>query len=260
MSRRGGQQQARFQNAASGADSVEKNFDAVSVTESWRTWRVGHPIRAGAPSAWKHQWQGGALPEYSAASGAAGGPLTHMRCANVHGIWASAPARPMVIASQKYKADKERDPAEFDQFGRAVKYHQSIFDLILSASARVEMLIGCSVNDAAKRVSGRTSGLLGLWWRPAPRKKLSRGQGDVARSVFFDLVEAAHRVPDMCAAEYDALSGVSAASGASAASVRPLPLARPPLLLLQLLRLLLLRQLLRHSRRLLLRRLLRQPA
>eukprot|EP00959_Pyramimonas_sp_CCMP1952_P198289 4147859-Pyramimonas_sp.AAC.1 len=37
MSHRGGQQQ----NAASGAlDRV------VSVAESWRTWRVGHPIRA----------------------------------------------------------------------------------------------------------------------------------------------------------------------------------------------------------------------
>eukprot|EP00959_Pyramimonas_sp_CCMP1952_P451967 9462952-Pyramimonas_sp.AAC.1 len=37
------------------------------------------------------------------------------------------------------------------------------------------MVIGCSVNDAAQKVTEHTSGLLGLWWRPAPKKKLSMG-------------------------------------------------------------------------------------
>eukprot|EP00959_Pyramimonas_sp_CCMP1952_P060975 1273840-Pyramimonas_sp.AAC.1 len=91
------------------------------------------------------------LPKYSAASGAAGWPLTHMHYTNIHRIWDLAPTHPMVITSQTYKTEKERDPAEFDQFGRAVKYHHGPFDLILSVSARVEMRSGCSVNGAANK-------------------------------------------------------------------------------------------------------------
>eukprot|EP00959_Pyramimonas_sp_CCMP1952_P250446 5234538-Pyramimonas_sp.AAC.1 len=49
-----------------------------------------------------------------------GGPLTpHMHYANTRRIWALAATHPMVITSGKYKAEKERDPSEFDQFGRA---------------------------------------------------------------------------------------------------------------------------------------------
>ena len=115
--------------------------------------------------------------------------------------------------------------AEEEQEIRAHKGggHQSPLDLPLSVASRVEIFIGCSaVSDAAEQhVHGQPAGLVALWWRPAGGAQLgSRGSKSacVARAVFFDVVECAHRVPAMCAHEFIALPNVSAASGASAAS------------------------------------------
>eukprot|EP00959_Pyramimonas_sp_CCMP1952_P268798 5620260-Pyramimonas_sp.AAC.1 len=117
------------------------------------------------------------LPKYSvAASGA--GQETHMHRADIYRIASLARSHPMVCHAKRGPNDKEHHPQQKDRFGRAEKWHQSPFDLHVSVAGRVEIIVGCSVNATAKivREDYAAHGLLGLWWKPASKARLSLEQ------------------------------------------------------------------------------------
>ena len=135
-------------------------------------------------------------------SPASGAPLTHQHYTNIHRMVRLANCHPLVVRWDKHKERKELDDSKFDKYGRCIKFHQSPFDLHLHLGSRVSMLVGCSVNGA--RRSGAHRGLLSLWWSPGPKCRLTEEQEDLARAVFFDVVEAAHEVPRMYNNDYTA--------------------------------------------------------
>ena len=106
---------------------------------------------------------------------------------NIHRIECLARSHPLVLKVEYHNPHKAADPSTFDQWGRAVKFHQSPHDLRLAVGSRVEMLVGCSVQGAAQ-------GLLSLWWCAAAGYQLTKEQESLAQAVFFDLVEAAHNL------------------------------------------------------------------
>ena len=81
-----------------------------------------------------------------------------------------------------HKISKSRDKPTFDEFGRAMKFHQSPHDLRLSLGSSV------AIDDTSHT-------LLSLWWQPAGGCRLTKEQESLAQAVFFDLVEAVHAVP-----------------------------------------------------------------
>ena len=78
--------------------------------------------------------------------------------------------------------------------------------------------VGVSVNNASGKITPALhAGLLSMWWKPAAQQKLTPEQEDLARTVFLDIMEGDHRVPDMYRNAFLVLPSVSAASGASGA-------------------------------------------
>ena len=161
------------------------------------------------------------LPQFSN-SPASGGPKTRQHYTNIFRVECLARTHPLVHRVDFHKLEKSRDKPTFNEVGRCTHYHQSPHDLSLSLGSRVAIYMGCSVNDARE-------GLLSLWWQPAQGYKLTPEQESLAQAVFFDLVEAAHNVPSMYAADYNAASGASAAAPSTSQAPRTttLPLARP---------------------------------
>ena len=109
---------------------------------------------------------------------ASGGPKTQQHFTNIHRIECLARSHPLVRKVELYNPAKALDDSKYNNFGRAVAYHQSPHDLLLSLGSSVGMVVGCSVN-------GARAGLLSLWWSPAKGCKLTQEQESLAQAVFL---------------------------------------------------------------------------
>ena len=114
---------------------------------------------------------------------------------NVHRMRALAETHPLVRAVKQHKLDKSLDNSTFDATGRALRHHQSPWDLQISldrlgpgiAASGAKMFCGVSVHKAHKD-------LLSIWWQPAGN--MTRDQIEIARAVFLDIAEGRHMIPD----------------------------------------------------------------
>ncbi len=164
------------------------------------------------------------------ASGGAATRLQHYT--NIHRITCLAACHPLVLFVRPRKLQKRQDclwNAERDNAGRATKKkkkkkkcHQSPWDLDLELGSGARMQMGCSVRDTNRQ-------LLSLWWGPGPGVVTAEME-DLARAVFMDVVEAAHVVPHMYLADFQAASGASppAAPPALARGAWEAPPTYPP--------------------------------
>jgi hypothetical protein len=97
-----------------------------------------------------------------------------------------AMSHPEVAEVQKHNL--QFDLSEFDETGRATRYHQSPWDLKLRLAATgATMYVGYTVN-------GARAGMANIWMRPGSglQKKADR---EMARIVFYDIAEAEHKEP-----------------------------------------------------------------
>ena len=79
---------------------------------------------------------------------------------NIRRVAHLAEAHPLVQNVRQHKPDKQLDPSQFDIDGRAVKYHQSPWDLrVTLAASGAQMIVGVSAEKTAIP-------LLSLWWHP----------------------------------------------------------------------------------------------
>ena len=79
---------------------------------------------------------------------------------NIRRVAQLAKNHPLVQNVREHKQDKQPDPSQFDIDGRAVKYHQSPWDLKLTlAASGAQMIVGVSAEKTAIP-------LLSLWWHP----------------------------------------------------------------------------------------------
>ena len=161
------------------------------------------------------------------ASGGAATRLQHYT--NIHRITCLAACHPLVLFVRPRKLQKRQDylwNTERDNAGRATKKkkkcHQSPCDLDLELGSGARMQMGCSVRDTNRQ-------LLSLWWGPGPGVVTAEME-DLARAVFMDVVEAAHVVPQMYLADFQAASGASppAAPPALARGAWEAPPTYPP--------------------------------
>ncbi len=119
---------------------------------------------------------------------------------NVHRIACLARCHPLVVLALPHR-DNAWAPEWSDAEGRAAKpYHQSPYDLRLVLGSGAAIVVACSVRAANKD-------LLSLWWGPAAGCKMTAETEPLARAASFDVVEAAHDVPTMHAADFEAASG-----------------------------------------------------
>ncbi len=136
---------------------------------------------------------------------ASGGPRTHQHYTNIRRIARLADCHPMVISHEPFElaVGPGRRQATFNVADRATEFHhQSQFGLLhLSLANRVEMIVGCSVG-------GANQDRLSLQWGPFRRRQqLTSDQESMAQAVFFDLAEAAHKVPRAYAVGFHAAFG-----------------------------------------------------
>ncbi len=166
------------------------------------------------------------LVSVALASGGAATRLQHYT--NIHRITCLAACHPLVLFVRPRKLQKRQDylwNTERDNASRAAnkkKCHQSPWDLGLELGSGARMQMGCSVRDTNRQ-------LLNLWWGPGPGVVTAEME-DLARAVFMDVVEAAHVVPQMYLADFQAASGASppAAPPALARGAWEAPPTYPP--------------------------------
>ena len=133
---------------------------------------------------------------------------------NIHRIEKLAEEHPLVIGQER--VTKPSAKTIFDKNRRAVKGHQSEWNLRLYANHDVHMDVGVTAHDAS-------ADLLSLWWKPAANTRFNQEQESLARAVFMDVAEGYHLTPDTYAAELRELDRdrAGATGGASAASGTP---------------------------------------
>ena len=133
---------------------------------------------------------------------------------NIHRIEKLALEHPLVVGV--VRSTKPSATTIFNKIGRAVKGHQSEWNLRLHANHDVLMDVGVTANEAS-------ADLLSLWWMPAGNTRFNQEQESLARAVFMDVAEGYHLTPDTYAAELRELDRdrAGATGGASAASGTP---------------------------------------
>ena len=87
-------------------------------------------------------------------------------CTNIHRIMELAERHPEVEFVAKDKESKKLRSSEFDQNGRAKRFHRSNFDLQLGLAATgAAMYVGVTVNGITGRNTERhPGGLIAFWW------------------------------------------------------------------------------------------------
>ena len=127
-----------------------------------------------------------------------------------------AKLHPLVESVDQHKLSKSLDDRVFDSNGRAIKGHQSPFDLKLKlAASSGAMLVGVSVHLTK-------SDLLSLWWKPL--KCCRKSDLSTGRLIFFDIMEAWHFSPSDDAEEASiAASGAPRLSSVASSSSAPPP-------------------------------------
>ncbi len=146
-----------------------------------------------------------------------GGALTHQHYTDLQRITRLAGCHPMVatVAARKVSEKSKGGPTVYDAIGRAVKRHQSPWDLDVQLGPGAVMQIGCSVHGADDK-------LLSLWWAPGSGT-FTPEMEELARAIFFDLVEGEHLVPRTYAADFRAASGASGGRPAAASDAWEAP-------------------------------------
>ena len=120
----------------------------------------------------------------------------------------------------KHKVQKELDESIFDDVGRAVHGHQSMFDLkICLAATGAVMQVGCTVNSTV-------ANSISLWW--APQKPWTEADQLKMCAIFHDITEMAHLTPAECASLFRGRVGASAAQAAAKAASGATTSQRPP--------------------------------
>lgn len=242
-------------SAASGANADQEdpiNFDdrlMLEVIDQWMVWRAMFPIRARngaglvdvhlyprpnkpAQRAFhsyvdlktKQQWF---LPKFlrptngkptQTLSGQntplwtghnqAGEEVEHYT--NIYRMKAMAESHPMVALCEPHNISKALDESAFDEYGRCIKHHQSPWNLkVVLEGSSLSLVMGCSVHGAAKD-------LLSLWFRP--EGSTSQDERDVLMSVFFDIIEGEHFVPECCSEFFSQCHAASSADTDNQAS------------------------------------------
>ncbi len=134
-------------------------------------------------------------------------------------VWLGATRWWLLLCRRSIAHHGHHQPERSDaEEGRAAPDdHQSPYDLRLVLGPGAIIVVECSVRDAR-------SDLLSLSWYPAGgRPKMTADMESLARAVFFDLVEAAHDVPQMYAGRF---SFFFRASAEQLPTPRPDPLTR----------------------------------
>ena len=127
---------------------------------------------------------------------ATGGRMQHYT--NIERVRSLAMLHPLIDEVEEHKTEKGLDKTLKNAFGRALKGHQSQHDLkfILAASGAT-MRCGVSVHKAR-------DDLLSLWW--APGGNADELQTKLCEAIFYDVMEAAHLVPEAFRDNYDAVA------------------------------------------------------
>ena len=101
----------------------------------------------------------------------------------------AATSHPEVAEVEKHNLRKQYDLSEFDETGRATRYHhQSPWDLKLRLAATgATMYVGYTVNDAIATMAK-------IWWHCGSGLRNSVDR-ETARMIFYDIAEAQHKQP-----------------------------------------------------------------
>ena len=113
-----------------------------------------------------------------------------MHYTSIWRIWYLAAKHPFVDEAEQVK----KPPATHNvdrETGRATKGHQSEFNISITlAASGAKMLVGLTANATNKS-------LLALWWSPGKGCFTDHNQLAIAESIFYDIAEAEHKVPQM---------------------------------------------------------------
>ena len=112
---------------------------------------------------------------------------------NIHRMMELADRHPEVQFVVKHKESKKLDASQFDQNGRAQRFHQSNFDLQLGLAATgAAMYVGVTVNGiTSKDTEHHQGGLIALWWSAPNNPSIV----SVAEAIFFDITELSQKIP-----------------------------------------------------------------
>ena len=124
-----------------------------------------------------------ALYRYREPGSKGGRPRQMERFTNIHEIQHLANKHPAIGNVELHCANKQDDPKMFNEKGRALKYHQSPWNLRVTLAAfGASMLVGLTVNDTNKD-------LISIWYCPC---KGSSKVLHLMHIVFCDIVRAEH--------------------------------------------------------------------
>ncbi len=143
-----------------------------------------------------------------------GRPTTHQLYTNAHRIFYLAQCHPQVVFVDPPRLNA-REPEERDNVDNSAKtFHQSPCHLHLVLGSSAAIIVACSVYRAGENL------LLSLSWYSAAGGgcEMTAEMESLASVVFFDLVEAAHYVPTMYAADFQAASGAERPAAPPAAA------------------------------------------
>ena len=106
---------------------------------------------------------------------------------NIHRMRNLATRHPLVSNVDLHKVSKAKDRTDFNARGRATKYHQSPWDLLLTlAASGAQMYVGVTVNKIAEN-------LITMWYQLASGS--GREATEYMEAIFLDLCEAQHIEP-----------------------------------------------------------------
>ena len=148
---------------------------------------------------------------------------------NIQRIKALAERHPEVGTVENHKElQKARDKSEFDENGRAIRNHQSPFDLLLTLAATgAAMYVGVTVNEiSGNDTEHHQGGLIALWWQA----RNNPSTVSVAEAIFFDITELSQKIPSGALGDLMLSPPAASASGGQAAlsSGPPPTSALPP--------------------------------
>jgi hypothetical protein len=105
---------------------------------------------------------------------------------NIERMARLADSHPWITKVEKHNSYKQYDPSEFDETGRATKFHQSPWDLKFRLEfTGASMYVGYTVN-------GARAGMANIWWHCGSGLQ-NHVDREMARIVFYDIAEAEHK-------------------------------------------------------------------